>query len=65
MGGAVPLLGTAEEAQHNSRRGPIIVLMQVGTERSSVIVDIEQAYLEVLGGLDVHATAHLIRNAIG
>ena len=58
------LLRSPEEANHNPGGSPNIILMKVGTEGSPVVVDIEQAYLEVPGRLYIQPATHFIRNAI-
>ena len=48
--GSIPLLGVAsEEPEDNAGGSPIVVLMNIGAERGPVVVDIEQADVEVPG----------------
>ena len=61
----MPLLGSSEEAQYDSGGSRIVVLMQVNAEGSPVIVDVEQAYLEVPVGVNIYSAAHFIRQTVG
>src|SRR6266849_1214754 len=59
------LLGfSSEEANHNPRGCPIVVLMKVSAERGPVVVHIKQTYLEVPRWLEIQPAAHLIRNTV-
>jgi len=58
------LEAAAEETDDNAGADPIVGLMRVGTERSAVVVGVEQTDFEVAGRMDVQATAHFERNAV-
>src|SRR6267143_478946 len=61
-----PLLGAAsEEAEDDTGGGPIVILMKVGAERGPVVVDIEQADVEVPGRVDIDAAAGFVGKAVG
>src|SRR5713226_3764974 len=60
-----PLLGSpSEEPQDDSGGDPIVVLMKIGAERGPVVVDIEQADLDVSGWMDVYSAARFNRKTV-
>ncbi len=60
-----PLLGAAsEQADDNAGGGPIVVLMKIGAERGPVVVDIEQADVEVPGRVDIHSAAGFVGKTV-
>src|ERR1700687_4778953 len=56
------LLRSPEEPNHNPGGCPIVVLMDISAERRPVIVDVNQAYLEVSRWFEIQAAAHFVRN---
>jgi hypothetical protein len=54
----------AEKTDDNAGADPIVGLMRVGTERSAVVVGVEQTDFDVAGRMDVQAAAHFERNAV-
>src|SRR6267143_5012008 len=55
---------TAEEAEDDTGRGPIVVLVEVGAERGAVVVDIEQTDVDVPGGVDIQSAAGFVGETV-
>src|SRR5260370_18724339 len=69
MGAELRFLGhllraAAEEPQHNTRGSPIVVLMKIGTEGGTVVVEIEQTDVDVPGGVNIDSAAGFIGNRV-
>lgn len=58
------LFSTAKEAEDDTGGSPIIVLVNIGTERSPVVVEVEHADFPVPGRVDIQAATHFVRQAV-